>query len=82
MATVSLTPCEQLAAAQAQLALLLSGKGVAAIETPQLGRVEFSAANIGDLQKLIDRLMSECAASQGAAPGTGRRRPISIEAWP
>jgi hypothetical protein len=79
-------PCQQLAAARAQMATLMTGGAVSAIETPQLGRVEYSEApNIADLQRYIDSLAAQCAAA-GGDPGTGgmsmRRRPISIEAWP
>jgi hypothetical protein len=77
------TPCDLYQQALAQLTLLMSGKAVAAVETPQLGRVEFSAGNVADLQRLVDRLAGECIAAGGTATaGAGRRRPISVEAWP
>lgn len=79
-ATVSITPCEVLAQAQAQMFLLMSGGATVAVETPQLGRVEFSPGSIGDLQRLIDLLKAQCAESQGLA--VARRRPISVEAVP
>jgi hypothetical protein len=77
-------PCQQLAQAQAQMLLLAGGQSVVAIETPQLGRVEYGPGNVTDLQRLIDRLAAECAAAGGQVSGTssGRRRPISVEAWP
>jgi hypothetical protein len=67
-----------------QLALLVSGQAVAAVDTPQLGRVEFTKASIGDLQRLVDQLAAQCAAYNGDTTtlATARRRPISIEAWP
>lgn len=79
-------PCQQLAAARAQMALLVSGAAPTAIETPQLGRVEFyrPADAIAQLQRYIDQLAAQCAAA-GGDPGTSggmRRRPISIQAWP
>lgn len=79
-----MTACEQLAAAQAQMIALMSGQGAAAIETPQLGRVEFTKADIGQLQRLIDNLAYQCAIENGdyAMACKSRRRPISLEAWP
>lgn len=75
--------CQALAQAQQQLVLLMGGQAVAAVETPQLGRVEFSKASVGDLQRLIDGLSAQCAADCGIATTTGmRRRPISMEACP
>lgn len=79
--TVPADPCGQLAAAKSALFLLSTGGAVAEVETPQLGRVAYHAGNIGDLQRLIDRLSAECAAA-GGQPSTVRRRPISIEACP
>lgn len=73
-------PCALLAQAQAQLALLLSGRAVVSVETPQLGRVEFSRANAADLQRMIVTLADQCAAASGAP--RLRRRPISLEACP
>ena len=76
-------PCELLALAKQQYLLLSMGQAVVAIETPELGRVEFSAAHIDTLQRLIDGLTSQCAAINGqTTAGQGRRKPISIEAWP
>jgi len=78
------TPCQQLADAKAKLAAILSGDAPAAIETPQLGRVEFSKVTAGDLQRLIDQLTVECAIATGntALLRMARRRPISVEAVP
>ena len=66
------------------MALLMSGQATAAIETPQLGRVEFTQANVGNLQRLIDQLAYQCALENGdyCAARRARRRPISLEAWP
>ena len=78
-------PCALLQKALTQMGLLMSGKGVVAIETPQLGRVEFTQGNIGDLQRYIDQLAGQCVASGGALPPGyvyRRRRPLSIEACP
>lgn len=79
-----LTPCELLAQAKQQLLLLVSGQAVAEVETPQLGRVVYTKSDIGQLQRIIDGLAADCAASLGltGCSGTARRRPISIEAWP
>jgi hypothetical protein len=77
-----MTPCEALAAAKQQMYLLAAGQAIVAVETPQLGRVEYSKGSVTDLQRVIDGLAAECAASLGTTTGTGRRKPISIEAWP
>lgn len=74
-------PCQQLAAAKAQMALLAGGQAVAEVETPQLGRVVYAKADMAQLQRYIDGLSADCAALTGT-PTAGRRRPISIEAWP
>lgn len=64
------------------------GGAIRSIETPQLGRVEYSnPPNIADLQRYIDMLAAQCAAMGGDpnVPGSAvsmRRKPISIEAWP
>jgi hypothetical protein len=59
------------------------GQSVSAIETPELGRVEFSVPQGSNLDMEIARAAAECAALTGeVAPGFGRRKPISIEAWP
>jgi hypothetical protein len=75
-------PCQQLAAAQNQLLLMMSGQQVQEVETPQLGRVVYrqSASAIGDLQRLIDSLQRQCNQALGIR--CGGRRPISVEAWP
>ena len=76
-------PCALLALARQQMFLLMTGQSVVAIETPELGRVEFSAGKTADLQRVIDGLAAECAAAGGqATAGRGRRKPISVEAWP
>ena len=75
------TPCELLALAKQQMYALSSGQSVAEVETPQLGRVVYSKADMSQLQRIIDGLAAECAASLGTTT-TGRRKPISIEAWP
>jgi gpW len=79
-----MTACEQLAQLQAQMVLLMSGQAPVAIETPQLGRVEFTQANIGNVQRLIDQLAYQCALENGdyLAACRSRRRPINLEAWP
>ena len=68
-----------------QLALFMGGQATVAVETPQLGRVEFNKTNIGDLQRLIQQLTDACAAAGGPLPAgcSGlRRRPISVQVWP
>lgn len=78
-----LTPCDLLALAKQQFLALASGQAVAEVETPQLGRVVYTKADMGQLQRVIDGLAADCAALTGTATGvTGRRKPISIEAWP
>lgn len=74
------TACEQLALAEAQMALMQTGKSVRVIETPQLGRVEFAPCSMADLGRRIEQLRAACNAEQGLP--SGRRRPISVEAWP
>lgn len=76
-------PCALLQQARGAMFLLCTGGAVAAIETPQLGRVEYTPGKIADLQRVIDGLASQCAAANGIEnAGAGRRKPISIEAWP
>jgi len=81
-ATVPLSPCEALIAAKQQMLLLASGQAVVSIDTPQLGRVEYSRGSIADLQRIIDGLAAECAAATGTTTAGMRRRPINIEAAP
>lgn len=83
------TPCQRLAEARAQMALVATGGAPTVVETPQLGRVEYGGAgslsmSMGQLQMYIDRLAALCAAAGGdPGPGAGiRRKPLSIEAWP
>lgn len=76
-----LTPCDMLALARQQLAALVGGQAIVEVETPQLGRVVYSKGDAGQLQRIIDGLAADCAALLGQ-PCPGRRRPISIEAWP
>lgn len=77
----ALTPCDMLILAKAQMAALASGQAVAEVETPQLGRVVYTKADLPQLQRIIDGLAADCAALTGQAT-SGRRKPISIEAWP
>lgn len=79
-----LTACQQLALLQAQMALYASGRAPVVVETPQLGRVEFSKASMGDIQRLIDTLTYQCAIENGdyCTARRARRRPISMESWP
>ena len=76
-----LTSCEMLVLAKAQLLALASGQAVAEVETPQLGRVVYTKSDMPQLQRIIGGLAAGCAALTGQPP-TGRRKPISIEAWP
>jgi hypothetical protein len=76
-----LTPCDLLVLAKSQMIALVSGQAVAEVETPQLGRVVYTKADIPQLQRIIDGLAADCAALTGSTT-PGRRRPISIEAWP
>ena len=77
-----LTPCDLLTLAKAQLIALVSGQAVAEVETPQLGRVVYTKADIPQLQRVIDGLAADCAAMTGQITTSGRRKPISIQAWP
>jgi len=77
--------CAALAIAQQQLNLMLSGQQPTAIETPNLGRVEFNKMSVGDLQRYVDSLTAQCNAQNAAANGCGTRpvrKPFSFEAWP
>jgi len=75
----TLTPEQMLALAQKQMALLLAGKAPSAIDTPQLGRVEFFPTDIGQLQQLINSLQMQVDPTSA---WRYRRRPLSLEAWP
>jgi len=76
-------PCEALKAAQLQLAAIATGRHVRVVETPQLGRVEYSTARVGDLQRVVEDLKRQCAEYMGlSTAGYGARRPISVEAEP
>jgi hypothetical protein len=81
-ATVTGSPCDALIQARQQMYLLASGQAVVSIDTPQLGRVEYSRGSIADLQRLIDSLAAQCAEATGNASAGMRRKPINIEAAP
>lgn len=84
-APVQPSPCALLEKALVQKGLLMSGKAVVAIDTPQLGRVEFGQTQIGDLERWIQQLAAACAACGGPLPPGftyQRRRPLSLEACP
>jgi len=74
-------PCTLLALAKIQMNSMLTGQAVTEIETPGLGRVQFAAASVGDLQRYIDALQAQCDAQNGQTPTQGRK-PFSFEAWP
>jgi hypothetical protein len=74
-------PCAMLAVAQQAMYLLAAGQQVTVIETPALGRTEFSQGSIGNLQRIIDGLQRQCAEANGIT-NYPRRRVISIEACP
>jgi hypothetical protein len=74
-------PCAMLADAQQKYYALLTGGAVQIIETPLLGRVEFTPANADQLGRLIGALKDQCAAATGDTTQL-KRRPISFEAWP
>ena len=78
----TVSPCDRLAAALAQLDAMIGGKMVRAVETPQLGRVEYAQANVTELQRLIADLQLQCAEYMGLDTYYMRRRPISMEAEP
>jgi len=73
-------PCTLLQMAKQAQYLLAAGQ-TTVIETPSLGRVEFSEGSIGDLQRLIDGLERQCALANGNT-NYPRRRILSIEACP
>jgi hypothetical protein len=74
-------PCTLLGIAKNQLDLMLTGQAPAEVETPQLGRVTFTAVNIGELQRYVNALQAQCDAQNGIV-NTGARKPFSFEAWP
>jgi hypothetical protein len=80
--TVTMTACQQLALLLAQRTALAGGQAVAEVDTPNLGRVVFTKADMGQLQREIDRLTNLCNIENGLPPGTGGRKPYSFEAWP
>lgn len=73
-------PCAMLADAQQKYYQLITGGAPQVIETPLLGRVEFTQANADQLGRFIGALQDQCARANGQA--TLRRRPISFEACP
>jgi hypothetical protein len=73
-------PCAMLADAQQKYYLLMTGGATQVIETPMLGRVEFTPANADQLGRFIGSLQDQCARQNGQQ--TLRRRPISFEACP
>lgn len=90
--TPGMTPAEALLKARQQLFLLLSGQLPMSVETPQLGRVQYSAPSVTDMRQLIDYLQGQVAAGGGdvwvpagqgsmGGPSTGRK-PISFYARP
>jgi hypothetical protein len=83
-ATTLATPCDRLAAAQARLDAMMTGGNITEIETPQLGRVQFSSGDVklSDLQRYVETLKQECAAYLGLGVVTSKRGPISVEVDP
>jgi hypothetical protein len=83
-------PSEVLAQAQRQMFLLLSGQLPQAVETPQLGRVQFAPTTPADLQRVIDYLQGlvaagdvwDTAGGSMTAGYTRGRKPFSFFAWP
>jgi hypothetical protein len=86
-------PSWYLTQAQQQMFLLLTGQLPAAVETPQLGRVQFTPTNATDMQRMIDYLSGLVAngdvwpdpSSPGGSWSTGYtrgRKPISFYEWP
>jgi len=73
-------PCALLADAQQKYYNLVAGGAVQMVETPMLGRVEYTAANIDALAALILDLQNQCEAINGST--RLKRRPISFEARP
>jgi hypothetical protein len=70
-------PCALLADAQQKYYQLMTGGATQSIETPLLGRVEFTPANLDQLARYIDALKQQCAQATGQPTLT--RRPISFE---
>lgn len=60
---------------------LLTGQLPLAVETPQLGRVQFADVSPADLQRLIDYL-NGIVAGNGDGTGASVRKPFSFFAWP
>jgi hypothetical protein len=74
-------PCAVLADAKQKFYALITGGAVQTIETPLLGRVEFTAADKDVLARFIGEMQSRCDAASGTTTQL-KRRPISFEAWP
>jgi hypothetical protein len=86
-------PSWYLAQAQQQMFLLLTGQLPAAVETPQLGRVQFNPTSSADMQRMIDYL-SGLVANGDVWPDpsnpmgsmtsgyTRGRKPFSFFLWP
>lgn len=70
-------PCALLADAQQKYYQLVTGGATQSIETPLLGRVEFTPANLDQLGRFIGALQDQCARATGQATLT--RRPLSFD---
>lgn len=79
---VPLTACQQLAQAIQARFDLARGAAVAEVDTPNLGRVVFTKADMGALQREIDRLTIACNTENGVPScAAGGRKPFSFETF-
>jgi predicted Zn-dependent protease len=73
-------PCTLLQDLQAQQYKLAAGQAIRAVDTPQLGRVEYSQGDPVALQRVIDSLAVQCGATGTTAAKV--RKPFSFFGWP
>lgn len=70
-------PCGLAAYLQQKYIELVTGGAPIEVETPLLGRVQFSPANADNLSRLLGEVQSQCARASGQP--SMARRPISFD---
>jgi uncharacterized membrane protein len=77
------TAAKMLDQAQTALFNLITGQMPSGVDTPQLGRVTFTATNVADLQRMIDYLSGVVATGDPTGNTSANRRiPFSFLGWP
>ena len=62
---------------------ILTGTAVIEVETPNLGRVQFTGkGDLAAINREIARLLPLVCPDTATDSAATRRRPISVEAWP